>query len=85
MTMELNLYLKKFQKTKSPVKIFSAEQALAEEIWNFFYKKLPFPRIMRIIKTHGRQKVYEIFNNIRQSGPKNPVALFVWKFKKGNS
>lgn len=66
---------------KSAARVFTPEQALAEEIWNYFYKKLPFPRIMRIIKIWGQQKTYEIFNEVRQSDAQNRLSLFIWKTK----
>lgn len=56
------------------------EHFVADQIYQGFGKKLAFPRIMAIIKTHGRQFAYEIWNEIRQQeNVKNPVALFLHK------
>lgn len=63
------------QKKKS--RIYTEEQALADEIYSHFNKELPFPRIMRIIKRKGKQKVYETFNEVRQGTAKSPIALFI--------
>lgn len=62
-------------------RIFTAEQALADEIFIFLNKRVSFPRIMFLIKREGRQKVYEVFNEVKQKGVKNPPALFIWKLK----
>lgn len=62
-------------------KIYSKEQALADEIWKFFKKELTFARIMKIIKEKGYQATYIIYNEIKKSKPKKPVALFLWKIK----
>lgn len=62
-------------------KIFSKEQALADEIWKFFNKELAFPRIMKIIKDKGYQATYIIYNEVKKTAAKNRVALFLWKIK----
>lgn len=75
--------LRGYQIQKPNPHIHTRSQSLGDEIFQFFNKKLPFPRIMRIIKTAGEQEVYQVFNEIRQSkSVKNPLALFIWRFKK---
>lgn len=76
----INLTIKKPAKSR----IFTKEQSLCEEVWIYFKKELPFSRIMRIIKTAGEQKVYQIFSEVKQSDCDNPVALFIFKTKKSN-
>lgn len=76
-------YLKSLKKkAEEQKKIFSKENFLADEIWNFFKQEIAFPRIMKIIKEKGYQAVYQIFNEVRRSKSKNPPALFLWKIKK---
>lgn len=63
-------------------KVYTAEQALADEIYSYFNKDIRFPILMRIIKKLGSQKVREIFSEVKQSKEvKNPPALFLWKCK----
>jgi hypothetical protein len=62
-------------------KVFTAEQALADEIYSYFGKKLPFARIMYLIKTKGRQAVYEIWNEVRKSSANDHLSLFLWRVK----
>lgn len=57
------------------------EQFLADQIWTHLGKHVAFPRIMRIIKEKGYQAVYEIFNEVRSSNPRNRASLFLWKAK----
>ena len=63
-------------------KIHTKEQELADTIFFHFKKQIKFPAIMNFIKTKGYQAIYEIWNEVRQSKPKNEVALFLWKVKK---
>ena len=71
-------YLKKF-KIGNPNK----DHFIADQIYQGLNHKLPFARIMYIIKTHGSQFAYQTWNEIRQqSQVKNPVALFLWKVGK---
>ncbi len=65
-------------KLKKP-KIHTKEQSLADEIYSYFGKKLSFGFIMNKILTKGYQFVYEAWNEIRQTNPKNRVSLFLWK------
>ncbi len=73
--------ISKNYKLKKP-KIHTKEQSLCNDIWEYFGKKLPFSRIMRIIKEKGTQATYEIWNNIKQSNPKDRLSLFIWKVKQ---
>lgn len=79
--MDLSNYLENKLATKK-TRIFTADQELAEQIWLYLQKKLPFPRIMKIIKDNGRQNVYNIFNEIRQSECREPLSLFIYKTNK---
>lgn len=81
--MDLNTYMDRFKvTTRRPA---TKEQLLADDIWNYFYKKLPFPRIMRMIKEKGDQAIYEVWNEVKQSDCKDPLALFIWKTKKNKT
>lgn len=62
----------------------TAEQAVADQIWQYFGKKpksdpLGFPALMGMIGRIGRQAVYEIWNGIRHSDPRNRESLFLHK------
>ena len=63
-------------------KVFTREQLLAEDVWLFFSKRLPFPRLMKMIKDKGHQAVYESFNDVRKSNAKDKLALFIFKVKE---
>jgi len=65
----------KLKKTR----IFTKDQELASQIYDYFGKKLKFGFIMSKIHTKGYQFMYEIFNEIKHSKPKNRAALFLWK------
>jgi hypothetical protein len=72
-------YLDKFTVGGNP----NEDHAMADQIFQGFQKKLPFPSIMAIIQRHGRQFAYETWNEIRQQkNVKNPVALFLYKVGK---
>lgn len=74
-------YLKQLNKT--PKRIYTKEQTLADEIWRYFEKKYPFPRIMKDIKNKGFQAIYEIYNEIKKSEDiKNRLSLYVWKVRE---
>lgn len=62
-------------------RIFTKEQELADRIFFYFEKEIKFPTIMRFIKTKGYQAIYEIWNEVRHSKPKNKLSLFLWKVK----
>jgi len=74
--MQNSEYLKKF-KIGNP----NQDHFVASQIYEGLGKKVAFPRIMQIIKTHGRQFAYEKWNEIRQGNSRSPVALFLWKVK----
>lgn len=70
-------------KLPTPSRLYTSEQALADEIYSYFNKDIRFPILMRIIKKLGQQKVRELFSEVKQSKEaKNPAALFLWKCKK---
>lgn len=75
--MKNEKYLKKFKIGNA-----NPDHFVADQIYRGFGKKLPFPRIMAIIKNHGRQFAYETWNEIRQGKSRNPVALFLWRIKE---
>lgn len=62
-------------------RIFTKEQELADRIFFYFGKEITFPTIMRFIKTKGYQAIYEIWNEVKHSKPKNKLSLFLWKVK----
>lgn len=68
------------ERKKKP--LFTREQVLAEEIWLFFSKKIPFPAIMKIIHEKGHQAVYEIFHEVKKAKFPNKPALFLSLIKK---
>lgn len=83
--MELNTdYLKKFSQPIKP-KVHTKEQALADEIYFHFAKRLPFARLMGMIKRRGHQFVYEKFNAVKQADCKDALSLFIWKVEKEKS
>ena len=71
----MDLFNYQLKKTK----IYTKEQALADEIYSYFGKQLRFVIIMKFIKTKGYRFIYEACNEIRQSNPQNRLKLFMWK------
>ena len=67
----------KIKKTR----IFTKEQELADRIFSYFGKKIKFPMIMSFIKTKGYEAIYQIWNEVKHSKPKNMESLFLWKVK----
>jgi hypothetical protein len=67
-------------KLKKP-RVYTKEQELADQIFFYFKKEIKFATIMRFIKTKGYKAIYEIWNEVRHSKPKNAVSLFLWKVK----
>ncbi len=63
-------------------RVYTKEQDLADTIFFYFKKQIKFAAIMNFIKTKGYQAIYQIWNEVRQSKPKNEVALFLWKVQK---
>lgn len=72
-------YLNKFTVVQSKQ---TKDQALADDVYHYFGKKLPFPRIMRMIKDKGYQAIYEFWTEVRKSDCDNQLALFIWKVKE---
>ena len=58
--------------------VYTREQDLATQIYEYFYKKISFPMLMKTIKTKGYQFTYEIWNDVRQSNARDPIKLFIW-------
>lgn len=75
--MELTNYLDKFSLSKK-----TEEQILAEEIWFYFGKQLPFGRIMAEIQRKGKIYVREVLESIKKDNPKDRLSLFIWKLKQ---
>ncbi len=67
-------------KLKKP-RVYTKEQELADEIFSYFKKEIEFATIMSFIKRKGYQAIYNIWNEVRHSKPKNAAALFLWKVK----
>lgn len=74
--------LKEYKVIKS--RIFTREQALADEISSYFNGCVSFALVMKMIKQKGESFVYLCFNEVKHSkDAKKPAALFIWKvFKK---
>lgn len=75
--MDLQGYMGRFKIGKGQTK----EQVLADEIWNYYGKKIKFSALMSIIKSYGDQWVYECYNDLRQQG-NYALPLFLWKIKQ---
>lgn len=73
--MDLTQYKKEFKVVKPQTK----EQALAEEIWLHFNKKIGFGQLMGIIKRQGNQATRELYNESIKSDHPDHLALFLWK------
>lgn len=72
----------KFEKIKlKKPRVYTKDQELADTIYFYFKKQVKFAAIMNFIKTKGYRAIYEIWNDVKQSKPKNEVALFLWKVK----
>ena len=54
---------------------------LADELYSYFNKQIAFSRLMRIIKTTGKQCVRELFEEVKKSEAENRLSLFLWKIK----
>lgn len=74
------LEFKKFVKVE---KKLNKNTELAKEVYEYFGKKIPFPRLMYMIKNWGYQYTYETFNECKKANiPALP--LFLSKFKNKN-
>jgi len=69
-------------KSKNNNLIHSKEQALADEIWRYFGKKISFGFLSRVIFEKGFQPVYESFFEVKQSNARSLKGLFLWKIKQ---
>lgn len=78
--MEINFDINRFRKP-AKTRIFTPDQGLADQIHSWSGKKLNFAMVMKFIKIKGWQRIYEIYNAVRQSDCDDPVALFMWKYK----
>lgn len=67
----------KLKKTR----VYTKDQELADTIYFYFKKQIGFPTLMSFIKNKGYQAIYQIWNEVKHSKPKNEVALFLWKVK----
>lgn len=70
-------YLNKF-KVGNP----NEDHYVADQVFQYFGKRLAFPRIMVMIKQHGRHFILQTLLEMKSYSPKNPVALFLWKVKQ---
>lgn len=77
--MELTNYLQKFS---LPKKNLGQNLLLADEVYQFFSKKILFPRIMHEIKTKGIQFVRENFEQVKKLEVDNKLSLFIWRLKQ---
>ena len=82
--MELDKgYLSKFKKAKDRGPR-SRNEWVAEQVWNYFGKqkkgsRLSYPAILGMIRNKGTEVVYQIWNDLRQSDPRNRESLFLWR------
>jgi hypothetical protein len=70
------------RKLNKPVKenkrIKNSKDALANEIYDYFQKKISFPLIRKWILENGEQCMYEIFNTTKDKG----IGLFIWTINR---
>lgn len=74
--MDLTNY--QFNPKKS--RIYNKDQYLADQIWTAFNKRIPFPRLMKMISEKGHQFIFEIFKESKDG--RDPLSLFLWKYKQ---
>ena len=55
------------------------EQALADQIWTHFGKRLHFARIMKMIKEKGVRWVRECLEEVRKGDARDRLSLFIHK------
>lgn len=66
-----------FKVSRKKSRVFTRDQALAEEVYLFLSKSLAFSRIMSLIKRKGYEFIFRCYNEVRKSeSVKNPPALF---------
>jgi hypothetical protein len=70
------------RKLNKPVKenkrIKNSKDALANEIYDYFQKKISFPLIRKWIIENGEQAIFEIFKETKDKG----VGLFIWTINR---
>jgi hypothetical protein len=71
-------FLNKFEKPKVNKRIKNSADALCDEIYNYFQKKISFPLIRKWIIENGEQCMYEIFNTTKDKG----IGLFIWTINR---
>ena len=52
---------------------------VANEIYEYFGKRLAYPRIIGIVSRKGSQATLEILNEVKKAKCRDKIALFVWK------
>lgn len=72
-------YLSKF---KTPKKIYSSKHLLASEISVWAAEKLKIPMLMKFCGDKGEQFVRECWATAKDSGAKDPVAIFMHEYGK---
>lgn len=73
--MDLTSYKGKFEGKKRKI---TKEQELANQVYEFFNRRISYPRIMVIIKMTGYQSTYIRFNEVVKGNARNRLALFLW-------
>ena len=66
---------------RAPQRVFTEEQYIADCVYQYFGKKLAFPRIMKMIKEHGKIFIRETLEEIKKTECDDKLALFLWKVK----
>lgn len=70
-------FLNKFEKPTNK-RIKNSKDALANEIYDYFQKKISFPLIRKWILENGEQMVYEVFKETKDKG----IGLFIWTINR---
>ena len=52
------------------------------DIWEYFAKELPFPRLAKMSRDIGNQAMYEIWRTVIADRPKNEIATFIWEVEQ---
>jgi hypothetical protein len=71
-------FLNKFEKPKVNKRIKNSKDALANEIYDYFQKKISFPLIRKWILENGEQAIFEIFKETKDKG----IGLFIWTINR---
>jgi len=72
--------IKRFQKPVNK-RIKNKEDALVDDIYNHFNKKVSFPLLRKFVKENGFQCIFEIFKETKDKG----VGLFIWSVNKNRT